>query len=91
MALLLCAAMVLATVSPALVDAAVLPENTHLQEAEAGIEGDSAPALHGMVADLIHLVHNGQHLLRGHSCCDQTLVSVTQYGLGNFYRSFFNL
>ena len=36
MALLLCAAMVLATVSPALVDAAVLPENTHLQEAEAG-------------------------------------------------------
>ncbi len=57
-----------------------------LQEAKGCVKGGTAPALHGMVSYLIHLLHNGKHKIRWHSCGNQRLVGVTQYGFRNFDR-----
>ena len=57
-----------------------------LQETEAGVKCGTAPALYGMVADLVHLLHDGKHQLGRHSRGDQRLMGVTQYRFGNLYR-----
>ena len=62
-----------------------------LQETEAGIKGSAAPALNRMVAYLVHLINNGQHLLCGHSGCEQRLVGVTKDGFHNLHWPLFYL
>ena len=57
-----------------------------LEEAEAGIKSRAAPALNSVVADLVHLVDDGQHNLSGHTGRDQGLVRVTQDGLCDLDR-----
>ena len=57
-----------------------------MQETKGCVEGSSSPALQGMVAYLIQFIHDGQHLLCGHTCSNQRLMCVTQYSLGNLYR-----
>ena len=56
------------------------------QETQGSVKGSAAPALHGMVSYLIHLLHNGKHEIRGHSGSNQRLVSVTQYRFRNLDR-----
>ena len=41
-----------------------------LQETKAGIEGRTAPALYGVVTDLIHGVQNRLHLGARHTGCN---------------------
>ena len=62
-----------------------------LQETEAGIKGSAAPALNRMVAYLVHLINNGQHLLSGHSGRKQRLVGVTKDGFHNLHWPLFYL
>ena len=60
-----------------------------LQETKGCVKCGAAPALYGMIAYLVHLVHDGQHLFGCHSGSDQGLMCVTQHCLGNTDR-FFN-
>ena len=55
-----------------------------IEEAQAGIKCGAAPCFKRIVADLVHLFENGEHLLRRHSCGDERLVSVTQDCFANF-------
>jgi L-fucose isomerase-like protein len=59
-----------------------------LEETEAGIECGAAPALNGIVADLIQLGNDGKHHIGRHSGGNQRLMSITQNGIRNFNRSF---
>ena len=47
------------------------------------------PALYRIVADLIHLLHYGKHLLGRHTCGDKGLMGITKDGLNYLYRLFF--
>ena len=38
-----------------------------LQETKGCVKGCAAPALYGVIADLIHFAHNGKHEIGGHS------------------------
>ena len=49
-----------------------------LEETKTGIESRAAPALYGVVTDIVHLVDDGQHNLGRHTGRDQGLVRVTQ-------------
>ena len=55
-----------------------------LQETKSRIESSAAPHLNCVVTNLIHLVDDRKHLLRGHTSCDQGLLTVTKNGLSNF-------
>ncbi len=59
-----------------------------LQESQGCVKGRAAPALHRMITDLIHLIHDGQHEISGHPGSNQRLVSITQYGFRYFNRFF---
>ena len=61
-----------------------------LEEAKARVKRSSAPALYGVISDLVHLVDNRKHQFRRHSCSNQRLVRIAQDGLCNLNR-FFNL
>ena len=58
------------------------------QETKGSVKSSAAPALHGMVSHLIHLLHDGKHKIGRHSRSNQGLVCVTQYGFRNFNRCF---
>ena len=38
-----------------------------MQETKGRVEGSAAPALYGMIADLIQLLHDRKHLLGRHT------------------------
>ena len=48
-----------------------------LQESQGSVKGGAAPALYCIIADLVHLLHDGKHLLRGHPGGDEGLVGVS--------------
>ena len=56
-----------------------------VEETDTSIKCCAAPDLCGIIADLIHLLHNGEHLVNAHSCCDERLMSVSENGFGDFY------
>ena len=58
-----------------------------VQETEAGIIGSTAPGFQCVVTDLVQSGQHRKHLLCTHASCQQGLMSITQYGLGNFYRT----
>ena len=58
-----------------------------VQKAHAGVERRAAPALQRIVADLIQLVRDGQHLLQAHTGCGLRLVRVAQNGIGDKHLS----
>ena len=58
-----------------------------VQEAHAGVERRAAPALQRIVADLIQLVRDGQHLLQAHTGCGLGLMRVAQNGIGDKHLS----
>ena len=60
-----------------------------VKETQRSVECSASPALQGMVSYLIQLLYNGKHPLGTHTCGNQGLMCVAQYGFGNFYRSFF--
>ena len=55
-----------------------------VKESHAGVESSAAPRLERMIADLIELIEDRQHLVGRHTRRDQRLMRVTQDGLGNF-------
>ena len=55
-----------------------------VKESHAGVESSAAPRLERMIADLIELIEDRQHLVGRHTRRDQGLMRVTQDGLGNF-------
>ena len=57
-----------------------------LQEAKRSIEGCTAPAFHGMVSHLVHLLHNGKHEFGRHSRSNQGLMSIAQYSFRDLDR-----
>ena len=57
-----------------------------LQETKGCVKSRTTPALHGVIAYLIHFLHNGKHKFGWHSGCNQRLMRITQYGFRNFYR-----
>src|SRR5699024_7212331 len=59
-----------------------------LQETKRRVKCSAAPAFYCMVAYLIHLIYNGQHLFCCHSGGNQGLMRVTQNGFCYFYRFF---
>ena len=59
-----------------------------VKETQAGIEGRAAPAFHGTVPDLVHLVDDRQHFVCRHSGRKQGLVRVTQHCLHDLDRFF---
>ena len=61
-----------------------------VKETKRCIKSSAAPALYGMVAYFIHCFYDGKHLLCGHSGGDQGLMGITQNGLSNFNRFFFD-
>ena len=56
-----------------------------LQVAQAGVEGRAAPAFHGMVAALVHVIQHAQKILDRHAGSDQRLLRVPQDGLGDVH------
>ena len=68
-------------------DAQALPR-VFIEEADAAVEGSTAPALDGEVRDLVHLGQDGTHFVHGHAGSQQRLVRITQDDLGNFDRLF---
>ena len=58
-----------------------------VQETHAGVERRAAPALQRIVADLIQLVRDGQHLLQAHTGCGLRLMRVAQNGIGDKHLS----
>ena len=56
------------------------------QIADAGIEGGSAPGLHGPKAHLVELAGDGQHVLDAHACGQQALVRIAQRQFGQTQR-----
>ena len=54
------------------------------QKTQAGVKGRAAPAFHGIVSDLVHLVHDRQHPGSRHTGRDQGLMRVTQDRLNDF-------
>ena len=63
------------------------PPRIFVQKAHAGVERRAAPALQRIVADLIQLVRDGQHLLQAHTGCGLRLVRVAQNGIGDKHLS----
>ena len=61
-----------------------------IQEAKADVKGRAAPAFHGIETRLIDRLENALELVVGHTCRDQRLAGVTQYGFGklNFLHPF---
>ena len=58
-------------------DAQTLP-GVLIEEADAAVEGRTAPALDGEVRDLVHLGQDGTHLVHRHTGGQQGLVGIAQ-------------
>ena len=58
-------------------DAQTLP-GVLIEEADAAIEGRTAPALDGEVRDLVHLGQDGTHIVHRHTGGQQGLVGIAQ-------------
>jgi hypothetical protein len=56
------------------------------QEAEAGIEGGAAPAFDGVVADGVHELEDGDHVLGAHAGREERLVAIAD---GRFHDADF--
>ena len=54
-----------------------------VEETKGGVKCCTAPALHGVVSDLVHLLDDREHLLGRHTGCNQRLMRVTQDSLSN--------
>ena len=54
-----------------------------LQKAQRGIKGRAAPAFDGVIANLIHRIKDGEHLLGRHSGSNQRLLCVSQHSFCN--------
>ena len=54
-----------------------------IQKAQAGVISRAAPAFQRMIADLIQLFQNRQHIADRHPGGNQGLVRVTKYHFGN--------
>ena len=61
-----------------------------MQEADAGIKCCTAPALYCIIADLVHLIDDRNHLLGRHTRRNQRLMRVTKDGFHDLNRPFFN-
>ncbi|GIW15948.1 MAG: hypothetical protein KatS3mg063_1801 [Tepidiforma sp.] len=57
-----------------------------LEEAEAGIEGGAAPAFDGVVADGVHELEDGDHVLGAHAGREERLVAIAD---GRFHDADF--
>ena len=56
-----------------------------VEEAQGGVEGRASPALERVVADLVHLLEDGEHLVGAHARRPQRLVAVAQRCIGDLY------
>ena len=54
-----------------------------IQKAQRGIKGRAAPAFDGVIANLIHRIKDGEHLLGRHSGSNQRLLCVSQHSFCN--------
>ena len=62
-----------------------------VQEAQAAVERRAAPALQGIIANLVQHLAGGQHVLGAHAGRSLGLVRVAKDGLGNHYFSHLEL
>ena len=58
------------------------------QVADTGVEGSASPGFQGPEAYLIEFFRDGQHVVQSQARCEQGLVGVAQYDVGNTQGAF---